>query len=334
MGSPEIPSVYFEPGFLPRTLVIPPPRRRYWLHALLFLLTIFTTLVVGARLAYRFHFVLPAFTADDRFFPLLWILRDPALLRHGIPYSATLLAILFAHEMGHFLAAVRYRVYATLPFFIPFPSFIGTFGAFIQIKSAFPDRRSLFDIGIAGPIAGFLVAVPLAFAGLALSVPVGINHHAAAEVGYPLLYQWGYALLDALHVTPPHAPDFALMLHPVAIAAWVGMLATAMNLIPGGQLDGGHLIFALFGPRWHRAISHGAMALLFLAGYFYWLGWMVWAIALRLTLRHPLLPAYPAPPRSRYWMAGIAVLLFALTFIPAPFPGGGLRDVLRDFFHR
>src|SRR5580698_4865281 len=165
-------SYTFEVPSYPSVFAAAPVRhRRYWLHILLLLLTLATTLIVGARLEYNFIHDLPAFDPDTFVFPLFhlgWIMQRPARLLMGVPFSLTLMGILLAHEFGHFVVAERNGVYATLPYFIPAPTFVGTFGALIRIKSPIPSRKALFDIGIAGPIAGFLVAVPVLFWGLAL----------------------------------------------------------------------------------------------------------------------------------------------------------------------
>jgi membrane-associated protease RseP (regulator of RpoE activity) len=252
----------------------------------------------------------------------------------GIPFSATLLGILMAHEMGHFIFSVRNGVYATLPFFIPFPSPFGTMGAFIQIKSPFRSRAALFDIGIAGPIAGFLIAVPMAAIGLALSHPLPANlDPTSTQLGQPVIFellfwmmkQFGNGSLSQLPLT-------LVFLHPVALAAWVGMLATALNLIPGGQLDGGHLVYAIR-PQAHLNVTRMMMILLVPLAIFYWSGWLIWVLALHLTRRHPPVPYWPdLDPRRRFW-ALVAVLIFILTFIPQPVPNMSLIDTVRQLLH-
>src|SRR5512141_3114088 len=160
--TPPVPYLYEEPRPIEVFVVAPPARPRSWLHVLLLLLTLFTTLIVGARLEYNFLHNLPAFTLQEDtlpMFPLSWIYHAPSRLLLGLPFAGTLLAILLAHEMGHYVFCVRYGVNATLPYFIPAPTLIGTLGAFIRIKSPIRSREALFDIGIAGPIAGFVVAV-------------------------------------------------------------------------------------------------------------------------------------------------------------------------------
>src|SRR5208283_114722 len=208
MSTPTPPASYtFEVPSYPQVFVAAPWRHRpYWLHILLLLLTIGTTLVVGARLQYNFVHNLPAFDTDNfalPLFPIKWIWESPARLAMGIPFSATLLGILLAHEFGHFFLCERNRVYATLPYFIPAPTLIGTFGALIRIKSPIRSRQALFDIGIAGPIAGFLVALPVLCWGLALSKPMppGLSS-SGLEFGYPLIFGLFHHVLAAVMPHP------------------------------------------------------------------------------------------------------------------------------------
>jgi membrane-associated protease RseP (regulator of RpoE activity) len=297
------------------------PKRRYWLHAVLLLLTLFTTLVVGARLEYNFLHNLPAFSLDDNtlpLFPLTWALREPSRLLLGVPFALSLMAILLPHEMGHFLYCVRYGIYATLPFFIPAPTLIGTLGAFIRIKSPIRSRAALFDIGIAGPLSGFSVAVLTLFIGLRLSkpMPLGIGD-SLIQVGYPLIFQLTNWLLSGGN---PY-PLTDMYLHPTAIAAWVGMFATALNLLPGGQLDGGHIIYAVM-PRAHKWVSRITMLILLPMGIFLWAGWLLWAVLLGISgVRHPRVPLWPELDAKRKLLALLALALLILTFTPAPFPG-------------
>src|SRR5712692_3919457 len=180
-------------------VVLRPPKRRYWLHILLFLATIFTTLVVGARMEFNFLHNLPAFSLNDDalpFFPVRWALAQPSRLLLGIPFAATLMLILLAHETGHYLCCVYYGVYATLPFFIPAPTLIGTLGAFIRIRSPIRSRTALFDIGIAGPIAGFVVALTVLVIAMNYSrVLPGVMANSDIEMGYPLIFRMVAALL-------------------------------------------------------------------------------------------------------------------------------------------
>jgi membrane-associated protease RseP (regulator of RpoE activity) len=266
-------------------------------------------------------------------FPVQWVLEQPSRILLGLPFSVTLLAILLAHEMGHFLYCVRYRVWATLPFFIPAPTLIGTFGAFIRIRSPIRSRAALFDIGIAGPIAGFVVAVPVLAFALTLSKPlVAMAVPSEIQLGYPLIFN---VVRDAVMlVSPPssylHLGLRHLYLHPTAIAAWVGMFATALNLLPGGQLDGGHIVYSV-APRLHRPASWiSAVSLVLLAVAGFWLGWVVWSVLLMATgMRHPQVPVEPALGLRRKLLAMFAVIMLVLTFTPAPLAPAGMLSLLR-----
>jgi membrane-associated protease RseP (regulator of RpoE activity) len=318
--------MHVQPVELREVFVIQPPKRPYWIHISLFLLTIFTTLVVGARLQFNFLHGYPLFINDPNFFPLRWIWQQPSRLLLGFPFCASLLGILFAHEMGHFLYSVRHRVYATLPFFIPAPTPIGTFGAFIQIRSRFQSRHALFDIGIAGPIAGFLIAVPLALLGLAWSVPLPFGTEAQMGIGHPPVFELLFGLLKVTGWFPG-VPLSEMFFHPVALAAWIGMLATALNLLPGGQLDGGHIIYALR-PSLHGPVTLTSMILLVPLAFFFWPGWLIWVFGLLLTRRHPWVPDHPALDGNRRLLAFTALLIFALTFTPEPFLSGSFYELL------
>jgi membrane-associated protease RseP (regulator of RpoE activity) len=244
----------------------------------------------------------------------------PKLLVDGFIFSTSLLAILTAHEMGHYVACRRYGVAATLPFFIPAPPLFlaGTFGAFIKIKSPIPSRRALFDIGLAGPLAGFGVAVPIALVGvLSMQPPVqgagyGIVFHD------PLLFR----LLGRLLGSPidPYAP-----INPYYMAAWIGLLVTSLNLMPVGQLDGGHGTFAIFGQRAHKAIGRVAFAVLAVLAVlgFVWYGspsGFLYTVLLAIMLR----VGHPQPEETeplggfRTGIAVITLIVFALSFWPFP----------------
>jgi len=304
-----------------------PSRERYWLHGLLLLATVFTTLVVGARMEFNFLNNKPLFVYEGErlpFFPVGWVAEHWSRLLLGIPFSATLLLILLAHEMGHYLFCRYYGVRATLPFFIPAPTLIGTLGAVIRIKAPIRSRAALFDIGIAGPIAGFVVAVATLAMALSLSKPLahGIGP-SELQLGFPEIF---HVMHGALRMVAPNHPIARLplarvYLHPTAVAAWVGMFATALNLLPSGQLDGGHIVYAL-APRAHRVISWmTVIALVYLGRMNY--TWWVWAglimVMNLLTYRQEQAPEYPLLPASRWPLAVLAVILMALTFTISPF---------------
>jgi membrane-associated protease RseP (regulator of RpoE activity) len=311
---------------LPRPIVRRPPER-YWLHALLLAMTCFTTLVVGARMEFNFLHNLPPFVQGDEwipFFPLGWVMANPSRLLLGIPFSATLLIILFAHEMGHYLFCRYYRVRATLPFFIPAPTLIGTLGAVIRIKAPIRSRAALFDIGIAGPIAGFVVAVATLVVALTLSKPFAAGMSSSVlQLGFPAIFHVVHGLL---HMVAPRNAVAALPLtrvymHPTALAAWVGMFATALNLLPSSQLDGGHIVYAL-APRVHRIVSWITVLALLSLGHLY-VGWYVWGgllIAMNVfTYRQRQAPEFPPLPASRVVLAVLAITMLFLTFTISPF---------------
>jgi membrane-associated protease RseP (regulator of RpoE activity) len=313
--------------------VVRPPKPRYALHGILFLATTFTTLLVGARMEFNFLHNLPVFSLNDDalpLFPIRWALGQPARLLLGIPFASTLMLILLAHEMGHYLYCRYYGVHATLPFFIPAPTLIGTLGAFIRIRAPIRSRTALFDIGIAGPIAGFLVALAVLVVAMPHSKAIGVTSAASdIQVGYPLIFRLIWAALPSttLHSSPTlHSICFP----PTVIAAWVGMFATALNLLPGGQLDGGHIVFALT-PRAHRIISRITILALIPMAIYFWVGWLVWAVLLRISgMRHPMVAEWPGVSGGRRWLAVFALLMLILTLAPAPFAHSSLMQVLRD----
>src|SRR5579871_1981551 len=312
------------------------PRPRYWLHVLLLLATCFTTLVTGARMQYNFAHNLPALSLSDDsapLFPVGWILSDPSLILQGLPFAAAVMLFFLAHEMGHYLYCRRYGIYATLPFFIPMPTLIGTMGAVILIRSKIRSRKALFDIGIAGPIAGFVVAIVVLFSSLLWSKPMHYSGGAEYQLGYPLIFHLAYRLLTAaglLHL-PPSLPISRILLHPTAIAAWVGMLATSLNLLPGGQLDGGHIVYAV-APRAHKLVSRLTILVLLPMAYFLWVGWFIWAVLLQLSsLRHPQVAEWPRVSGVRLWLAAFALIMLALTLTPAPSAHASLAEVLREW---
>jgi membrane-associated protease RseP (regulator of RpoE activity) len=291
------------------------PRHRYWLHALLLLLTLVTTSMVGAGLAHSFAHNRPY--DFDFGYDHLW--HDPSYLLDGLPFSLTLLTILLAHEMGHFLAARYYDVDVTLPFFLPAPTLIGTLGAFIRIRSAILSKRILFDIGIAGPLAGFAVLLwPLAVGMWLSKVVPGIGAQSELVFGTPVLVR----LFELARF--PGVPAADIYLHPVARAAWVGLLATALNLLPIGQLDGGHVLYAFLGER-TRILSRIFVMVLVLMGFFIAYSWLLWAALLFFFgMRHPAIFDPGPVGRTRSWLAIVALVIFLLSFTLAPVRTAGL----------
>jgi len=314
--------------------VVQPPKQRYWLHIVLLLATIFTTLVVGARMEANFEHNQPAFSLNDDevpLFPLRWMWADPSRILLGVPFASTLMLILLAHEMGHYLCCRYYGVNATLPFFIPAPTLIGTLGAFIRIRSPIRSRAALFDIGIAGPIAGFVVAVTVLMFALPLSKVMSPGMAGSdIQLGYPLIFRLAWYVLPLGQLKASTSALHSIYFHPTAIAAWVGMFATALNLLPGGQLDGGHIVFSL-APRAHKTVSRLTILALIPMALYFWAGWLIWAILLRISgMRHPMVAEWPGVTGVRRWVAGFGLVMLILTLAPAPFGHSSLVQVFRE----
>lgn len=306
-------------------------RIRFGLPLLLLVLTFCTTTLVGSRLQYNFNHNLDAFASGSDLFPMFpvqWLWESPQQLLLGIPFSLAIMGILLSHELGHYFFCRYYRVRATLPFFIPAPTLIGTLGAFIRIRGFIRSRAALFDIGIAGPIAGFVVALPTMFAGLAMSHVSKGSSDPDLQFGFPLIFQLGHLLV---HHGGPSLTHYYL--HPIALAAWAGMLATALNLLPGGQLDGGHLVFAV-SPEMHKFLSWGIVGTLVVMAWFFWVGWMIWAILLAVSgLQQPSVPQWPGVGRGRKKLALLAFAMLLLTFTPAPVANSTFPQVAHIIKH-
>jgi membrane-associated protease RseP (regulator of RpoE activity) len=273
----------------------------------LFIATVFTTLLAGAGFAGASP--LAALSAALRTGDLLSVVSAFAA---GMPFAGTLLFILGVHEMGHYVAARLHGVQVTLPYFIPMPfSILGTFGAFIQMKSPVENRKALFDVGLAGPLAGFVVAVPLMIVGLLQSEIV--PRTAQGVIGSSVLVRW---LVD---LVVPHAANQAVALSPIAIAAWFGLLVTGINLLPLGQLDGGHIAYAVLG-RATRPLAYATFAGLIFMG-FTWSGWWTWAVlSMLMGLSHPE-PLNDITPldAGRKFLGLLTLVLFFLVITPKPF---------------
>ncbi len=270
-----------------------------FLHILLFILTLLSTLFVGALQ-----------TGAD-----LW--KEPGKIYKGLPFSLTLMIILLSHELSHYFASKNHGVKATLPYFIPAPiNIIGTFGAFIKMKSPIITRKALIDIGASGPIAGFIISVAASIVGLNMSEVVPVSQtKGALSLGDSVLFSFLYGVI--LGVTPA---DHDILLNPVAFAGWIGLFVTSINLIPVGQLDGGHIAYALLGEK-HFSLSVFLVVCLASLGLLMWEGWVVWAVLLLvLGLRHPPVLYWEVPlDRKRKFIGWLALIIFILTFIPVPF---------------
>lgn len=269
-----------------------------FVHLLLFILTLLSTLFVGAMQ-----------TGVD-------LLKEPVKLYKGVPFSLTLMTILLSHELSHYFTSKKHGIKATLPYFIPAPTIIGTFGAFIKMKSPIGTRKALIDIGASGPIAGFIISVLATIIGLQMSEVVPIaKTRGVLNLGDSILFSFLAKLV--LGVTPA---DSDILLNPVAFAGWIGLFVTSINLIPVGQLDGGHIAYALLGEKQSR-LSFLLILVMVSLGLLLWEGWFVWAVLLLiLGLRHPPVIYWEIPlDYKRKFIGWLALVIFVLTFIPVPF---------------
>lgn len=296
-----------------------------WVNIILFILTVISTYFVGFLWGINYIF------ADRNLqeFPGLMnfsLFFDPALIRLSLIYSLSLLGILLGHELGHYLSCRKYGIQATLPYFIPAPTLIGTLGAFIRIRSPFTKREELFDVGANGPLVGFFLSVPALFIGLMFSKLVpALPRDSSILFGEPLLFKVFVRIIFG-----KVAENQDLILHPLAVAGWVGLLVTSFNLFPVGQLDGGHILYAVFGEKTRR-VSLAIVVLLVILGIFYWAGWLIWALLIYLLgLKHPAILWEPQKLSWKRKLVGIMiVLIFIFSFIPAPVTGNSLLDFFK-----
>lgn len=289
-------------------------RSRLWVHVLLLVLTFLTTTWAGA--SFYVNYITAIGTR-----PLPPGTQMLPLLIGGLWFSLPALLILGSHEMGHYVACRYYRIPATLPYFLPVPTLVGTFGAVIRMGLP-RTKRALFDVGIAGPIAGFIVLIPVAIFGVSQSyivrLPENFRLTGGLYLGDPLLLTW---LQRLFHGVMPPGHDFVM--HPAGFAAWFGLLATAFNLFPAGQLDGGHIVHALVG-RWSRYVTLVTLSVLIVLGLTVSSSWIVWSLLLTVMtvsfgLDHPPVQDEHRPiDRRRMYLALFAVVMFALSFTPVP----------------
>lgn len=285
-------------------------RSAVWVNALLFLATVATTIFAGAL---------------HRGVNLL---ETPSQLLVGVPYAAALLAILGIHEMGHFVVARRHGVEVTWPYFIPVPMGLGTLGAFIQIKSLIKSRRAVFDIGIAGPFAGLVVALPALYFGLQGAEPMTGGSSQGVHTGSSVLLALLYQLANGGSFA--EATGAMVRLSPLALAGWIGLLVTALNLLPVGQLDGGHIAYALFGRRHARTVGIVTVLLMLVLGLTVWPGLLTWALLIALIGGFSHMPALndvTAPDGKRYALGALALGILVLIMTPLP---GAMRGMMLD----
>jgi membrane-associated protease RseP (regulator of RpoE activity) len=296
------------PPPLPAVAHPPERRERWWLHGLLLFLTLLTTTLVGAEFAASHdRSLLPASGAAASAY-----LR---VLAAGLTYSLPLLAILLSHEMGHYLMCRHYGIDASPPYFIPIPLVLGTMGAFIRIREPMRRKNHVFDVGIAGPIAGFVVTLPILVYGISQTVPIG--HQTAADGSqvfqYPLLVTIFQKMIFGSAYT-----SYDVYEHPTFMAGWAGLFVTAFNLIPLSQLDGGHALYAVAGRR-HRLFAIPVLAALAVLGYGFPSWWVLGVLVLLFGLRHPPVADEDAPlSPGRRWVAAASLAIFVLCFMPTP----------------
>ncbi len=306
------------------------PQKKVWLNIVLFVVTAFSTFYVGIMWSLSYLYA-DALSQTSEFSLDIKIFNDPRVISLSVLYAVVLLGILLGHELGHFLTCQYYRIQATLPYFIPAPTLIGTLGAFIKIKSPITRKQQLFDIGVAGPLTGFILSVPALIYGLSISKAVpALPREGSIIFGEPLLLR---IVENMIFKNVP--ADFDIVLHPVAFAGWVGIFVTALNLFPVGQLDGGHVAYALFGPK-SRKLAKVFFGIFLFMGIFLWIGWLIWALLIYfLGLKHPRVvdEATPLSPGRRF-IGFVMIGIFILSFIPDPvkmYEGTTLLDFLKKF---
>jgi len=303
--------------------------RKYYLPLLLLAASVATTTANGARFMQNFLEGMPPVVRDSDLWPWGWLAEHPDLYISGWAFSAALLGILLIHEFGHYFACRWHGIDATLPWVLPAPTLSGTVGAIIQIKTRIPNRNALLDVGIYGPLAGYVASAAAVAVGFALSfqAPADAPHAIVRFGGEPLTIRLLHALLVQWD---PNIPAFdQIAPHPVLVAGWIGLFITSLNLIPGGQLDGGHILYAI-SPKLHRVLTIALPFLLFLAGAIFWVGWILWGMFLLIpAMRHPRVPLEPKLNPKRLVLGIVGIVILVLTFTPTPFYDSSLMH----FFH-
>jgi membrane-associated protease RseP (regulator of RpoE activity) len=302
--------------------------RKYYLPLLLLAASVVTTTANGARFMQNFVEGMPPVVRDSDLWPWGWLIANPEYFAAGWTFSTALLGILLIHEFGHYFACRWHGIQATLPWVLPAPTLSGTAGAIIQIKTRIPTRNALMDVGIYGPLAGYVAsafAVAMGFA-MSFQAPPDAPHAIVRFGGEPLTIRLLHALLVRWD---PSIPAFdSITPHPILVAGWIGLFITSLNLIPGGQLDGGHILFAI-SPRAHRVLTNALPFALFIAGAVFWMGWILWGIFLLIpAMRHPKVPVQSALSSGRKLLGVIALVIFLLTFTPTPFDNSSLMHFM------
>jgi membrane-associated protease RseP (regulator of RpoE activity) len=295
---------------------------------LLLAASVVTTTANGARFMQNFIEGMPPVVRDSDLWPWPWLAAHPEFFLTGWTFSFSLLSILLIHELGHYLACRWHKIRATLPWVLPAPTLSGTAGAIIQLKTRIRSRSALMDVGVWGPLAGYAASAIAVAVGFVLSVDAPANAPPAIVRfgGEPLTIRILHALLVQWD---PSIPSFdRIAPHPVLVAGWIGLFITSLNLIPGGQLDGGHILYAI-SPRLHKAVTIVLPFVLFLAGAVFWVGWILWGLFLMIPgMRHPNVPVEPGLNRGRLLLGIVGMVIFLLTFTATPFYDNSLMHFL------
>jgi membrane-associated protease RseP (regulator of RpoE activity) len=302
--------------------------REYCLPLVLLAASVLTTTANGARFMQNFMEGMPPVVRDSDLWPWGWLSEHPDLFVTGWAFSCALLGILLIHEFGHYFACLWHGIRSTLPWVLPAPTLSGTAGAVIQIRSRIPSRDALMDVGLYGPLAGYVASA------IAVAVGFALSFHASADAPHAIVRFGGEPLTirllhDLLVRWDPSIPSFDhIAPHPILVAGWIGLFITSLNLIPGGQLDGGHVLYAI-SPRVHRVFTNFLPFVLFLAGTVYWVGWILWGLFLMIpAMRHPNVPTNPGLKPGRIALGVVALVIFLLTFTVTPFYDSSLMHFL------
>lgn len=314
--------------------------REYGLPAILLAASVVTTTADGARFMQNFLEGMPPVVRDSDLWPWPWLIDHPELWVLGWSFSFALLGILLLHEFGHYFACRAHKIKATLPWVLPAPTLSGTAGAVIQIRSRIPTRNALLDVGLYGPLVGYIASAVAIAVGFLLSTIAPANAPAAlvrfggepAVIGNiqiggePLTIGLLHSLVSYFN---PAVPSFdQIAPHPVLVAGWIGLFITSLNLIPGGQLDGGHILYAV-SPKLHKLFTNYLPLLLFVAGAAFWVGWILWGIFLMIpAMRHPKVPVQEELSRGRVVLGMVGMAIFFLSFTPVPFYDNSLMHFL------
>ncbi len=301
-------------------------QNRIWLNILLFGVTVLSTFYVGFFWSISYKYT-DSLVGNSQIAPDPAIFLDQEIVILSLVYAVVLIGILLGHELGHFLTCRYYNIDATLPYFIPAPTLIGTLGAFIKIRSPITKKQQLFDIGIAGPLTGFILSLPAIIYGLSLSKVVpSLPRDDSLVFGEPLILR-----IVGSMIFKGVPEGFDVIPHPIAFAGWVGILVTALNLFPVGQLDGGHVVYALIGQK-SRKFAPFFLGVFVFLGIFFWIGWFVWALLIYfLGLKHPHITDEDKPlSRGRKYVGYLMLVIFILSFIPDPIKGYNLIDLAKQ----